>query len=46
MNEAIAQGALQPPQSVHIKDFLYHSYGIRHWDRRSQRHNYSNGQEV
>lgn len=36
--EAIAQGALQLAQGVQIKDFLYHSYGIRYWDRRNQRH--------
>ncbi|WP_341528169.1 Hsp70 family protein [Nostoc sp. UHCC 0302] len=36
--EAIAQGALQLAQGVEIKDFLYHSYGVRYWDRRNQRH--------
>jgi molecular chaperone DnaK (HSP70) len=36
--EAIAQGALQLTQGVEIKDFLYHSYGIRYWDRRNSRH--------
>ncbi|MEH2182768.1 Hsp70 family protein [Nostoc sp.] len=36
--EAIAQGALQLAQGIQIKDFLYHSYGIRYWDRRNQRH--------
>jgi molecular chaperone DnaK (HSP70) len=36
--EAIAQGALQIAQGVQIKDFLYHSYGIRYWDRRNGRH--------
>ncbi|GAX38730.1 Hsp70 family protein [Nodularia sp. NIES-3585] len=38
--EAIAQGALQLAQGVEIKDFLYHSYGVRYWDRRNQRHNW------
>lgn len=38
--EAIAQGALQLTQGVEIKDFLYHSYGIRYWDRRNNRHNW------
>ncbi|MBH8561778.1 Hsp70 family protein [Nostoc sp. CENA67] len=38
--EAIAQGALQLAQGVEIKDFLYHSYGIRYWNRRQQRHNW------
>ena len=36
--EAIAQGALQVSQGVEIKDYLYHSYGIRFWDRRNNRH--------
>ncbi|MBW4644240.1 MAG: Hsp70 family protein [Goleter apudmare HA4340-LM2] len=38
--EAIAQGALQLTQGVEIKDFLYHSYGVRYWDRRHQRHSW------
>ena len=38
--EAIAQGALQLSQGVELKDFLYHSYGIRYWDRRNNRHNW------
>ncbi len=38
--EAIAQGALQLAQGVQIKDFLYHSYGIRYWDRRAKSHNW------
>ena len=38
--EAIAQGALQLAQGVEIKDFLYHSYGVRYWNRRQQRHNW------
>ncbi len=38
--EAIAQGALQLAQGVELKDFLYHSYGVRYWDRRNSRHNW------
>ncbi len=38
--EAIAQGALQLSLGVELKDFLYHSYGIRYWDRRHNRHNW------
>jgi molecular chaperone DnaK (HSP70) len=36
--EAIAQGALQISQGMEVKDYLYHSYGIRYWDRRQNRH--------
>ncbi|MFE4105504.1 Hsp70 family protein [Almyronema epifaneia] len=38
--EAIAHGALQLQQGVEVKDFLYHSYGIRYWDRRQNCHNW------
>jgi molecular chaperone DnaK (HSP70) len=38
--EAIAQGALQLNQGVEIQDFLYHSYGVRYWDRRNNCHNW------
>lgn len=38
--EAIAQGALQLTQGIELKDFLYHSYGIRYWDRRHSKHNW------
>ncbi|MBE9029862.1 Hsp70 family protein [filamentous cyanobacterium LEGE 11480] len=38
--EAIAQGALQISQNVEVKDFLYHGYGIRYWDRRIKAHNW------
>ncbi|NEQ86039.1 MAG: Hsp70 family protein, partial [Moorea sp. SIO2I5] len=38
--EAIATGALQLSQGIEIQDFLYHSYGIRYWDRRLKRHNW------
>ena len=36
--EAIAQGALQISQGMEVKDYLYHSYGIRYWDKRNNRH--------
>jgi molecular chaperone DnaK (HSP70) len=38
--EAIAYGALQITQGIEIKDYLYHSYGVRYWDRRNQRHSW------
>jgi molecular chaperone DnaK (HSP70) len=38
--EAIAQGALQLGQGIEIQDFLYHSYGVRYWDRRNNRHDW------
>lgn len=38
--EAIAQGALQITQGVELKDFLYHSYGIRYWNRRQNCHDW------
>ncbi|MBD2667347.1 DnaK-type molecular chaperone [Richelia sinica FACHB-800] len=38
--EAIAQGALQITQGIEIKDYLYHSYGVRYWDRRKQAHSW------
>ena len=38
--EAIAQGALQLNQGIELKDFLYHSYGVRYWDRRQNCHNW------
>ncbi len=38
--EAIAQGALQLTQGIELQDFLYHSYGIRYWDRRLNAHNW------
>lgn len=37
---AIAQGALQLSQGIEVKDFLYHSYGIRYWNRRENRHDW------
>jgi molecular chaperone DnaK (HSP70) len=38
--EAIAKGALQLSQGVEVKDFLYHSYGIRYWNRRDNCHSW------
>ncbi len=38
--EAIAHGALQLIQGIEIQDFLYHSYGVRYWDRRLNAHNW------
>jgi molecular chaperone DnaK (HSP70) len=35
---AVAEGALQLQQGLELNDFLYHSYGIRYWDRRQNRH--------
>ncbi|MEM9273145.1 MAG: Hsp70 family protein [Cyanobacteria bacterium P01_F01_bin.143] len=37
---AIAEGALQVSQGTEVKDFLYHDYGIRYWDRRDKKHNW------
>ncbi len=37
---AIAQGAMQLQKGITIQDFLYHSYGIRYWDRRANCHNW------
>ena len=38
--EAIATGALQVSQSMEIQDFLYHSYGIRYWNRKTNSHDW------
>ncbi|MEB3229411.1 MAG: Hsp70 family protein [Leptolyngbyaceae bacterium] len=38
--EAIASGALQLNQGIEVKDFLYHGYGIRYWNRRTKRHDW------
>lgn len=35
---AVAEGALQLQQGIEVTDFLYHSYGVRYWDRRNRRH--------
>ena len=37
---AIAEGALQVAKGIEVKDFLYHSYGIRYWNRRDKRHSW------
>ena len=37
---AIATGALQVAQGIEVQDFLYHSYGIRYWNRRENRHSW------
>lgn len=37
---AIAQGALQLSQGFQVKDFLYHGYGIRYWNRRDNCHSW------
>ncbi len=37
---AIATGALQVAQGIEIQDFLYHSYGIRYWNRREKCHSW------
>ena len=37
--EAIAHGALQLA-NVELKDFLYHGYGLRYWNRRKNRHDW------
>jgi len=37
---AIAQGALQVGRGIKIQDFLYHSYGIRYWNRRQNCHSW------
>jgi molecular chaperone DnaK (HSP70) len=38
--EAIAHGALQLLQGIEVQDFLYHSYGVRYWDKRRNAHNW------
>ncbi len=38
--EAIAHGALQLLQGIEVQDFLYHSYGVRYWDKRQNAHNW------
>ncbi|MEC4991568.1 MAG: Hsp70 family protein, partial [Oscillatoria sp. PMC 1068.18] len=38
--EAIAHGALQLAQGFQLKDFLYHSYGIRYWNHRQKAHSW------
>ncbi len=38
--EAISFGALQLAQGFEVEDFLYHSYGIRYWNRRKNCHDW------
>jgi molecular chaperone DnaK (HSP70) len=38
--EAICHGALHLLQGIEVEDFLYHSYGIRYWDKRRNAHNW------
>ena len=38
--EAIATGALQVSQRIEVQDFLHHSYGIRYWNHRTNRHDW------
>ncbi|MEB3213388.1 MAG: Hsp70 family protein [Leptolyngbyaceae bacterium] len=37
---SVAQGALKLNQQVELKDFLYHGYGIRYWNRRNKCHDW------
>jgi molecular chaperone DnaK (HSP70) len=37
---AIALGALQLFDGRTVQDYLYHSYGVRYWNRRKNRHNW------
>ena len=37
---AISMGALQIAQSIEVQDFIYHSYGIRYWNRRTKSHDW------
>jgi molecular chaperone DnaK (HSP70) len=37
---AIALGALQLYSGKKVEDYLYHSYGVRYWNRRKNRHNW------
>ena len=36
--EAIAKGALQLGLGLEVRDFLYHSYGIRYWNQQTNSH--------
>ena len=38
--EAIAAGALQVSQPIEVQDFLHHSYGIRYWNHKTNRHDW------
>ncbi|MEB3174549.1 MAG: Hsp70 family protein, partial [Cyanobacteriota bacterium] len=37
---AVAQGALQILQGRRVQDYLYHSYGVRYWNRRKNCHSW------
>ncbi|ERN40303.1 molecular chaperone [Rubidibacter lacunae KORDI 51-2] len=37
---AVATGALRLAQGIELQDFLYHSYGIRYWNRRDNCHSW------
>ncbi|PSP16712.1 MAG: molecular chaperone DnaK [Cyanobacteria bacterium QS_8_64_29] len=37
---ATATGALQLARGIELKDFLYHSYGIRYWNHRENGHSW------
>lgn len=37
---AIASGALQLAQGFQLQDFLYHSYGVRYWNYRENKHSW------
>jgi molecular chaperone DnaK (HSP70) len=38
--DAIATGALAIIQGIQVQDFLYHSYGIRYWNRKQNCHSW------
>ncbi len=38
--DAIARGALKLEQQLEVRDFLYHSYGIRYWNKRKNAHDW------
>ena len=38
--EAIAKGALRIGMGIEVRDFLYHSYGIRFWNQRTNSHDW------
>ncbi|GAB4233915.1 MAG: Hsp70 family protein [Stanieria sp.] len=38
--DAIATGALAIVQGIQVQDFLYHSYGIRYWNRKQNCHSW------
>lgn len=38
--EAVVHGALRLEQGLELEDFLYHSYGVRYWDRRNNCHSW------